>query len=83
MFKCSIMECAARVCGYKNIRMKSKRSAWWDDEVKELVKEKRKLFEEYTKSKKKSDKQEYKRKKQEVKGVTRQKKDTIDERDGF
>ena len=82
LFKCSIMECAARVCGYKNIGTKSKRSAWWDDEVKELVKEKRKLFEEYTKSKKESDKQEYKRKKQEVKGVTRQKKNTIDERDG-
>ena len=83
LFKCSIMECAARVCGYKSIGTKSKRSAWWDDEIKELVKEKRKLFEEYTKSKKESDKQEYKRKKQEVKGVTRQKKNTIDERDGI
>merc|ERR1711872_852032 len=82
LFKCSIMECAARVCGYKSIGAKSKRSAWWDDEIKELVKEKRKLFEQYTKSKKESDRQEYKRKKQEVKGVTRQKKNTIDERDG-
>ena len=26
LFKCSIIECAARVCGYKNIGTKSKRS---------------------------------------------------------
>ena len=74
--------CAARVCGYKSIGRKSKGSAWWDDEMKELVKDKRKLFEVYTRNRREDDRQAYKRKNQEVKTRVRQKKDAADERFG-
>ena len=40
MFKSTVMTCAARVCGYKSIERKKRESAWWDEELKEMVREK-------------------------------------------
>ena len=74
MFKDCIMTMAVSVCGYKNIGRKNKRSAWWDDEMKELVKDKRRLFEVYMQSKGENDREEYRRKNQEVKRRVREKK---------
>ena len=47
MFKSTVMTCAARVCGYKSIGRKKRGSAWRDEEIKEMVREKRRLFEIY------------------------------------
>ena len=62
---------------------KKRGSAWWDDEVKELVKEKRRLFEKYMVDRNERNREEYRQKNQEVKRVTKQKKNDIDERDGI
>ena len=35
----------ARVCGYKSKGRKKRGSAWWDEEIREMVREKRKLSE--------------------------------------
>ncbi|MEL7302024.1 MAG: reverse transcriptase family protein, partial [Pseudomonadota bacterium] len=81
-FKETVMMVAARVCGYKRVGRKSKRSAWWDDEMKVLVKDKRRLFETYNQNKSGSNREEYKRKKQEVKRTVREKQNVADERLG-
>ena len=47
MLKSTVMTCAARVCGYKSIGRKKRGSAWWDEEIQEMVKEKRRVFEIY------------------------------------
>ena len=41
LFKSTVLRCVAVVCGYKNVGRKKTRSEWWDEEVKGLVKEKR------------------------------------------
>ena len=81
-FKECVMTVAARVCGYKRVGRKSKSSEWWDDEIKGLVKDKRKFFERYNQNKSVSNKEEYRMKKQEVKGRVREKKEMSDERVG-
>ena len=47
MFKSTVMTCAARVCGYKSIERKKRESAWGDEELKEMVREKIGLLEIY------------------------------------
>ena len=81
-FKSIVLRCAATVCGYKVLGRKCKGSAWWDDEVKELVKEKRRLFEVLISNRSVTNREDYKRKNREVNGVVRQKKNAVDERDG-
>jgi len=81
-FKETVMMIAARVCGYKSVGRKNKRSAWWDHEMKELVKEKRSSFERYNQNKSENNREEYKRKKQEVRRRVREKKGMADERLG-
>merc|ERR1712105_51168 len=81
-FKECVMTVAARVCGYKRVGRKSKSSEWWDDEIRGLVKDKRKFFERYNQNKSVSNKEEYRMKKQEVKGRVREKKEMSDERVG-
>ena len=82
LFKSMVLRCAASVCGYKSVGRKSKGSAWWDEEVKELVKEKRRLFEVYISDRSARNREVYKRKNREVNGVIREKKNAVDERDG-
>ena len=83
MFKCTIMTCAATVCGYKCIGRKKRGSAWWDEEKKEMVRERRRLLEIYVTDRNERNREEYRQKNQEVKRVTRQKKNELDERDGI
>ena len=83
MFKSTVMTCAARVCGYKSIGRKKRGSAWWDEEIKEMVRKKRRLFEIYVTDRNERKREEYKKKNQEVKRVTKQKKNEVDERDGI
>ena len=83
MFKSTLRTCAARVCGYKSIGRKKIGSAWWDEEIKEMVREKRKLFEIYIADRNERNREEYRQKNQEVKRVTRQKKNEVNERDGI
>ena len=82
LFKCTVIRCAASVCGYKRVGNKRKGSAWWDDEVKELVKEKRRLYEVFLSDRNARNKEVYKGKNREVNGVVRMKKNAVDERDG-
>ena len=82
LFKSAVMRCAGIVCGYKCVGRKKKGSAWWDEEVKGLVKEKRRLFEVYLADRNDRNKEEYKRKNRQVNVVVREKKNALDERDG-
>ena len=82
LFKSAILRCAATVCGYKSIGRKRKGSAWWDDEVRTLVKEKRKLFEVLVADRSERNREVYRRKNREVKVAVREKKNSIDQRDG-
>ena len=82
MFKSTVMTCVARVCGHKSIGRKKRGSAWWHEEIKEMVREKRRLFEIYTTDRNERNK-EYRQKSQEVKMMTGQKKNESDERDGI
>ena len=82
MFKSTVLKCAAVVCGYKSVGRKKKRSAWWDEEVKGLVKEKRRLFEAFLANRNDRNEEAYKRKNRQVNVVVREKKNALDERDG-
>ena len=44
MFKSTVTACAARVGVYKSIGRKKRGSAWWDEEIKEMVRERRRIF---------------------------------------
>ena len=53
--KC-LLDVAEEVCGRSRGRQRHRETWWWNDEVAELVKEKRRLFGIYNKSKSGSDK---------------------------
>ena len=61
------MTCVSRVCGYKSIGRKKRGSVWWDEEIKEMVREKRRLFEIYIEDRNERNREEYRQKNQEVK----------------
>jgi hypothetical protein len=50
--KKSLLDVAEEVCGKTRGKQRHRETWWWDDEVAELVKEKRRLFRIYNKSKK-------------------------------
>ena len=68
---------------YESVGRKKRGSAWWDEEIKEMVREKRRLFEIYVMDRNERNRGECMQKKQEVKMITRQKKHEVDERDGI
>ena len=78
LFRSTVLRCAVVVCGYKNVGRKKKRSAWWDEEVKE----KRRLFEAFSANRNDRNEEAYKRKNCQVNVVVREKKNALDERDG-
>ena len=43
--KSHILKSAGEICGYKRIGRRGKKSEWWDDEMRILVKVKRRLYE--------------------------------------
>ena len=53
--KC-LLDVAEEVCGKTRGRQRHRETWWWNDEVAELVREKRRLFGIYNKSKKRPDK---------------------------
>ena len=79
IFKETVLRVAARVCGYRSVGRKNKRSAWWDHEMKELVKDKRRMFEVYNQNKSENNREEYNSKKHEVKRRVREKRGIADE----
>ena len=66
------MRSAVEICGYKRIGRKGKKSEWWDDETRELTKDKRRLYEMYLRTKSEHDKNEYSRKNKELKYKVRE-----------
>ena len=58
-FKSLILRSAGEICGYKRIGKRGKKSEWWDDKMRELVKDKRILYEIYLRTKSEHDKTEY------------------------
>ena len=78
MFKSTVMTCAARVCGYQSIEGKKRESAWWAEEINEMVSENRRLFEIYLTDRNERNGEEYRQKNQAVKRVTRHKKNEVD-----
>ena len=83
LFKNAVVGEAIRVCGYARVGRKKVGSAWWDDEVEELVKEKRKLYEIHIADRtNERNKELYKRKDREVKQLVREKKNRVDGRNG-
>ena len=83
MFKSTVMTCAARVCEYRSTGKEKRGSALRDEEIKEMVREKRRLFEIYVADRNEQNREEYRQKNLEVKRITRQKKNEVDERDGI
>ena len=69
--------------GYRSIGRKKRGSAWWDEEIKEMGREKRRLFEIYITDRNERNREEYRQKNKVVKRVTRHKKNEVDERDGI
>ena len=81
-FKSFVLSSAGESCGYKRIGRRGKKSEWWDDEMRELVQDKRRLYEMYLRTRSEHDKNEYNRKNREVKYKVREKKRVVDERWG-
>ena len=79
VYKNSILEMAGKVCGLKKVGRKSKRSVWWDEEMRELVKEKRRLYEVQLQTASENDREKYKEKKREVKRIVNEKKSAADD----
>ena len=50
-FKSFILRSAGEICGYKRIGRRGKKSEWWDDEMRELVKDKRRLYDMHLRTK--------------------------------
>ena len=59
---------------------KKRGSSRWDEEIKEMAREKRRKFDIYATDRNERIREEYGQKNQEVKRVTRQKKNEVDER---
>ena len=78
MFKNIAMTCAARVCVYKSRGRKKRGGASWDEEIKEIVREKIMLFEIYVTDKNERNREEYRQNNPEVKR-NRIKKNEVDE----
>ena len=79
-FNSLIWRTAGEIFGHRRIGRRGKKSEWWDDEMRELVKDKRRLYEMYLRTKSEHDKTEYNRKSREVKYKVREKKCLVDER---
>ena len=68
--------------GVKVLERRSKRSDWWNEEMRDLVKEKRRLFEIQLQSRRDVDKEAYSSMKRDVKRKGREKHNRADERCG-
>ena len=82
MFRSGVVGSAAAECGYRKLGRKSKNSEWWDEEVRGLVKEKRKLYEVQLQTRDERDVDRYKRQNGVVKRKVKEKKEVADGRFG-
>ena len=78
VFKSVVLEVAGKVCGFRYVGRKGKRSEWWDEEMRGLVGEKRSLHEVHLQSGNVHDRERYKIKKREVKRRVKEKKRLVD-----
>ena len=78
-FRNAVIGTSGSVCGYKSVGRKNKRSDWWDEEMRDLVKEKRRLFETHLQSRRDVDREAYNNKKRDVKRKVREKQKRADE----
>lgn len=59
IFKTAILESAEEVCGRVKIGQRKKRTPWWNETVRQVVKEKKQAWKKYQKSKTEQNRQEY------------------------
>ena len=74
IYKKAITESAHDVCGRKVIGGNKKRTAWWNDIVKQKVKEKKDAWKKYLANKSREDMEAYKLKRKEAKDEVRKSK---------
>ena len=67
VFKSIVWEVAGEVCGFRYVGRKGKRIEWWDEEMRLLVREKRRLHEVCLQNNSVSDRERYREKNREVK----------------
>jgi len=76
MFKKAIQDAAERTCGStKNRRMKPQITAWWNEDVKTAIKEKKHKYRKWIYSKQPSDLMDYRITRKHVKGVVKKAKE--------
>ena len=66
LYKGVLTESAREVCGSKTIGGRAKRTAWWNDNVKQKVKEKKEAWKKYLRSKSIEDMEKYRTKRKEA-----------------
>ncbi|KAI8504891.1 hypothetical protein Bbelb_170000 [Branchiostoma belcheri] len=76
IFKQTLTEVLENTCGTKKVgKGKTKQTAWWSEDVKEAVQEKKRAFKEWMKSRKDEDYIKYRRARRHSKRVVREAKD--------
>ena len=71
-FKKNVMETAAEVCGTKQYRNAQKRTRWWNEEVKQAIKNKKVAYLKWLQQQTSEAKERYQEAKKEAKRVVRQ-----------
>ena len=74
IYKEVLTKSAKEICGLKTIGGTKKRTAWWNENVKEKIKEKKRAWKKYLASKKMEDLEYYKIKRREAKDSVKQSK---------
>ena len=83
LFKDGVLRCAKEVCGMKKIGgRRRKGSEWWNDEMNQVVAEKRRAFESWLRDDNEQTRERYREKKREVKRKVREEKRRADARWG-
>lgn len=65
---------AERICGNRKYNKQLKRTRWWNEEIKELVKEKKLAWKKYMQTRKQTEKEEYNARRNLVKKAVREAK---------
>ena len=83
-FKEAVIKCAEEVCGKRRVRVQGikKGSEWWNDGVKRVLGEKRKIYERWLQSRREEEWELYKEKRREAKRAVQQAKRRANERWG-
>lgn len=68
-FKNAVLECATEVSGYRRVDVGEKRGAWWNDEVKRVVRRKKLTYRRFLQNRSDMRREEYMESKREVRRV--------------